>query len=111
MLLIHNLAVLIATQVLFGASAAILYSASLYYAMHVSSGHGGHAAFHEAFIGIGSTAGPLIGALASSGQSGQAMPHIAVGVSILLAAGLAVIIWMALAQNADNLSAAQTERL
>jgi MFS family permease len=110
MLLIHDLAVLIICQVVFGASAAILYSASLYYAMHVSSGRGRHAAFHEACIGMGTTAGPLIGALASTGQTGRAMPHIALGVCALLTAGLAVIVWMALAPKTVNLPAARTER-
>jgi MFS family permease len=109
MLLIPNLAVLIAAQILFGASAAILYSASLYYAMHVSSGHGGHAAFHEAVIGIGTTAGPLIGALASTGTPVHAMPRIALAVSALLTAGLAVIVWMSLARKPVNLSAAKLE--
>ena len=42
MLLGNNLTLLIICQIIFGFSAAILYSASLYYSMHVSSGHGGH---------------------------------------------------------------------
>jgi MFS family permease len=110
MLLVHNLVVLIACQVVFGAAAAVLYSASLYYAMHVSSGHGGHAAFHEAVIGIGTTAGPLIGAVASTGQSGRAMAPIALGVSALLIAGLAVILWMALGQKSATIDPERTDK-
>jgi MFS family permease len=111
MLLVHNLAVLIVGQIVFGFSTAILYSASLYYAMHVSRGHGGHAALHEAVIGIGTTAGPLIGALAAGGQTQQAMPRIAVGVSVLLTAGLAVIVWMSFSPKRKTLiSAVAIER-
>ena len=106
MLLIPNLPVLILCQVVFGFSAAILYSASLYYSMHVSSGHGGHAAFHEAFLGIGTTTGPLIGALAAGAHADRAMPRIALGVSTLLVAGLGVIVWMALTRKSDTLTAA-----
>jgi hypothetical protein len=96
MLLVRNLAALIALQVLFGFSAALLYSASLYYSMHVSSGHGGHAAFHEAVVGIGTMAGPLIGALAATGQSSIAnpMPRVAAGVTALLVVGLVRIVYM-----------------
>jgi MFS family permease len=100
MLLIPNLAVLIVGQIVFGFSTAILYSASLYYSMHVSDGHGGHAALHEAAIGAGSMVGPLIGALASTGHSQRPMLPIALGVTGLLAAGFAVIAWMALARPA-----------
>jgi MFS family permease len=111
MLLIPGLPVLIICQIIFGFSAAILYSASLYYSMHVSSGHGGHAAFHEAVLGIGTTTGPMIGALAATGQPHQAMPRIALGVSSLLAVGLVVLVWMSLTQKADTLSSAESRRL
>jgi MFS family permease len=108
MLLIPSLPVLILCQIVFGFSAAILYSASLYYSMHVSRGHGGHAAFHEAVLGMGTTTGPMIGALAATGAPAQAMPRIALGVSALLTAGLAVIVWMSLTQKTDNLSVAES---
>lgn len=96
MLLIHDLAIFIALQILFGLSAAIVYSASLYYSMHVSSGHGGHAAFHEAVVGIGTMAGPLVGALAASGRGSVAdsLPRVAVAVGALLVLGLIRILFM-----------------
>lgn len=103
MLLIHDLVALIAFQVVFGFSAAMLYSASLYYAMHVSSGHGGHAAFHEAVIGMGTLGGPLIAAVAATGQLDQvAMVRIAVSVSVLLGTGLAAIVWLATRDKAES---------
>lgn len=95
MLVFHNLAALIGLQVVFGFSAAILYSASLYYSMHVSSGHGGHAAFHEAAIGAGTLAGPLVGALAATGKMDQpAMLRIAISVSGILFLGLLAIVYL-----------------
>ncbi len=96
MLLVHNLAALIALQVVFGFGAAIIYSASLYYSMHVSSGHGGHAAFHEAAVGVGTMVGPMIGALAATGLSDPAasMPRVAYSVSGIFLAGLAAIFVM-----------------
>jgi MFS family permease len=94
---IPGLAVLLILQVLFGFCAAMLYSASLYYAMHVSSGHGGHAAFHEAVIGAGTMAGPLIGAVASAGKLDHtAFARIAIAVAVLLSVGIATILLMPL---------------
>jgi MFS family permease len=91
MLTVHTLPVLLAAQVVFGGSVALVYSSSLYYAMHVSSGHGGHAGFHEALIGMGVAVGPTIGALAGAGDMGQdAVWRIGVGVTALLAAGTIV---------------------
>jgi MFS family permease len=97
MLLVPNAWVLVGGQVVFGFSTAVVYSASLYYAMHVSSGHGGHAAFHEAMIGVGTVVGPVIGALASMGEGGGgevAMPRIALAVTGVLVAGILAVGWM-----------------
>jgi MFS family permease len=96
MLLFHNIGVLIALQAIFGLSAAIIYSASLYYSMHVSSGHGGHAAFHEAVVGIGTMVGPMIGALAATGTTDPSvsMPRVAYSVSGILLAGLVALFLM-----------------
>jgi len=97
MLLIHNLAVIIALQVVFGFSVALIYSSSLYYAMHVSSGHGGHAGIHEAVIGTGVMLGPTIGALAGTGELGVgAMQRIGLGVTTVLVLGIGVQGWLAL---------------
>jgi len=95
MLLFHQLAVFVIGQMVFGISIAVLYSGSLYYAMHVSAGHGGHAAFHEAVIGIGTMVGPTIGALVATGDlDAAAMRKIAAGVTAVLllgAVGMAVL--------------------
>ncbi len=88
MLTVHTLPVLLAAQVVFGGAVALIYSSSLYYAMHVSSGHGGHAGFHEALIGMGVAVGPTMGARAGAGDMGrEAVWRIGVGVTVLLAAG------------------------
>jgi MFS family permease len=93
MLLATNLPVLIAGQIVFGASAAFIYAGSLYYAMHVSEGAGGHAGTHEAMLGVGMVTGPLVGVIASS--AGAGVPMIAVTVTGVLGVGLVALIWMA----------------
>jgi MFS family permease len=96
MLTVHHPAVFVATQMIFGLAVALVYSSALYYAMHVSSGHGGHAGIHEALIGLGTAVGPAIGALAGTGEIGQdAVWRIALGVTAVLAAGTLVMAWMA----------------
>jgi MFS family permease len=96
MLTIHQAGALMALQVVFGLATALIYSSALYYAMHVSSGHGGHAGMHEALIGMGIAVGPTIGAVAGTGEMGvAAMQRIAVGVTGLLLAGTLVMAWMA----------------
>ncbi len=96
MLIVHDLAVFIVLQAVFGMAIAVLYSGSLYYAMHVSAGHGGHAGLHEAIIGIGTTAGPTIGAVFATGDLGAAaMRQIAIGVTAVLVVGAGVMGWMA----------------
>jgi len=107
MLLFHNLAALIAFQIFFGLAAAIIYSASLYYSMHVSSGHGGHAAFHEAVVGIGTMVGPMIGALAATGTTDPniSMPRVAWSVTGILVAGLIAIFIMSMMRAATRSAA------
>ncbi len=96
MLTVHNLPAFLGLQILFGFAAALVFSGSLYYAMHVSSGHGGHAAFHEAVVGIGTTLGPVIGALSGTGELGDAaLTRIAIGVTAIIILGMAAIAWMA----------------
>jgi MFS family permease len=100
MLTIHSLTAFLILQVFFGFCAALVFSGSLYYAMHVSSGHGGHAAFHEAVVGIGTTAGPVIGALAGTGELGpQALLRIAIGVTGVMAIGILAVSWLATRLN------------
>jgi MFS family permease len=97
MLTVHQTPLFVAMQILFGAAAALVYSSSLYYAMHVSSGHGEHAGFHEALIGMGICLGPTIGALSGAGDSGRdALHRIGIGVTAVLLVGTAAMAWLAL---------------
>jgi predicted MFS family arabinose efflux permease len=92
LLLFHHPVLFIAMQILFGLSAALVYSSALYYAMHTSDGHGGHAGIHEALIGAGIALGPTIGALAGAGKTGQAaLTPVALTVTATLLAGTAIM--------------------
>jgi hypothetical protein len=95
MLTVHHPVVFVAFQLLFGLAAALIYSSSLYYAMHVSSGHGGHAGMHEALLGIGIAVGPSIGALVATGELGtEATFRIGIGLTTILLGGVIVMAWM-----------------
>jgi len=61
-LMIPNLAVLVAAQIVFGAALGLIYSSSLFYSMDASETKGTHGGIHEAAIGLGNFAGPAIGA-------------------------------------------------
>jgi MFS family permease len=88
MLTTHIAPLFVAMQLLFGFATALFYASSLYYAMHVSSGHGKHAGMHEALIGVGIALGPAIGALAGAGEMGSAaIGRIGIGVSTILLLG------------------------
>jgi len=63
-LLSPSLAVLVAGQIAFGLCIGLIYYSSLFYSMDVGETKGEHGGFHEAAIGIGSFAGPAIGAAA-----------------------------------------------
>lgn len=90
-LLAPGLPVLVAAQVLFGASAGLVYYSSLFYSMDLSEARAEHGGLHEAGIGLGICAGPAIGAL--SLQLFPASPHAgALAVTGLLAAGFAVML-------------------
>jgi predicted MFS family arabinose efflux permease len=62
-LMVPNLAVLIAAQVLFGMALGLIYYSSLFYSMHGSDTKSEHGGIHEAAIGVGNCAGPAVGAL------------------------------------------------
>ena len=88
-MVINTVPMLILMQIVFGLATATVYSSSLYYAMHVSEGHGGHAGIHEALIGLGICIGPAVSALASGQTVGhEALVRIAIAVSIVMAAGI-----------------------
>ena len=63
-LLTPNLAVLVLAQIGFGLSIGLIYYSSLFYSMDVGETKGEHGGFHEAAIGVGSFAGPAVGAAA-----------------------------------------------
>jgi hypothetical protein len=92
-LMVHSPWVFVGAQIVLGLSVALIYSAALYYAMHVSSGPGGHAGIPEALVGVGVALGPGLGAIASYGSDSQetAMPRTAFAVTALLLSGTAAM--------------------
>src|SRR6185503_20347508 len=62
LLLAPNLWLVIAAQIAFGLALGLIYYSSLYYSMDVGETKGEHGGFHEAMIGLGSCAGPAVGA-------------------------------------------------
>jgi MFS family permease len=92
-LLVPNLPLLIAAQIVFGLAVGLIYYSSLFYSMDVGEAKSEHSGFHEAAIGAGSCAGPAIGAAAlhffpdAAGSSAWA-------VSGMLMIGLAGLTWL-----------------
>ena len=64
LLLVPQLAVIIAAQVLLGFGVGLTYYSSLFYSMHVGDTKGEHGGFHESAIGAGICSGPACGAAA-----------------------------------------------
>ncbi|MFN0069748.1 MAG: MFS transporter [Limisphaerales bacterium] len=88
-----TLALVAAAQVLFGAGVGLIYYSSLFYSMDVGATKGEHGGIHEAALGAGILAGPLIGAAAKLARPDSfAAP--AWAVSAALAAGLAGVWWL-----------------
>lgn len=88
LLLSHNLALLVAAQVIFGAAVGLIYYSSLFYSMDVGETKGEHGGLHEAMIGTGICLGPALGAgslwLAPTSPNAGAY-----AVTLLLTCGLA----------------------
>jgi MFS family permease len=84
LLLNHSLGLLIVLQVIFGLAMAMLYSASLYYSMHLGRGSARQAGIHEAVIGAGTTVGPALAALAGAAN---ALPPKALAIFLVLLCG------------------------
>jgi len=63
-LLVPNLPVLVAAQMVFGGAVGLLYYSSLFYSMDMSETKGEHGGIHESAIGLGNCAGPAVGAAA-----------------------------------------------
>ncbi len=93
MLLSPNLPALIIGGMAFGLATAMLYAASLYYSMHVSSGAGQHAGIHEAVLGVGVVLGPMVAALVGGPAD---LPAKAAAAGIIFAAGGAGLLFLTL---------------
>ena len=91
LLLSHNLAMLVAAQVIFGAAVGLIYYSSLFYSMDVGETKGEHGGLHEAMIGTGVCVGPTVGAASLYLAPGSPNAG-AYAVTLLLACGLAGLI-------------------
>jgi len=85
----QNVTELILMQIILGLALALIYSGSLYYAMHLSRGSGHNAGIHEAVIGVGTVVGPALAAV--SGQAGALGPK-ALTILLVQAAGLSILL-------------------
>ncbi len=92
LLLSPTMLVLVLSQILFGIALAMLYSGSLYYAMHFSHGSGANAGIHEGLIGMGTVLGPGLAAI--SGSPDAVLPK-AIAIFVILAMGGGVMTVMA----------------
>src|SRR6266478_5961552 len=92
-LMVPNLAVLVAAQIVFGGALGLIYYSSLFYSMDLSETKSEHGGIHEAAIGFGNFAGPAVAA-----SSLYFLPQFAssgvLGVCVLLLGGLAGLVVM-----------------
>jgi hypothetical protein len=90
-LTVPNLGAVVLAQLVFGGAIGLIYSSSLFYSLDVGETKAEHGGLHEAALGIGSFAGPAVGAAAL-----QFVPEYthsgAAAVSLLLLAGLGVLL-------------------
>lgn len=93
MLLVPNLAALFAAQLVFGIAIGLIYYSSLFYSMDVGDTKGEHGGLHEAAIGLGSCAGPAIGAAALRFFPGDPSGSVW-AVSGVLVCGLVGLVWL-----------------
>ena len=93
LLLAPELWVVVVAQAFFGIATGLIYYSSLFYSMDVGETKGEHGGLHEAAIGIGTFAGPAVGA-----ASLQFLPrHSSSGVyavTTLLVCGLVALLWL-----------------
>ena len=104
LLLSQSVFMLILSEAIFGVAVAMLYSGSLYYAMHLSQGSGANAGIHESLIGIGTVLGPGVAAI--SGSPDSVTPK-AITMFVILTIGGGVMAVMA--RRAKGLGAAASE--
>ena len=83
---------LILLQTVLGLALALIYSGSLYYAMHLSRGSGHNAGIHEAAIGLGTVLGPALAAM--SGEAGDLGPK-AFTILVVQLCGLGILLGLA----------------
>ncbi len=88
----QNISELILLQVVLGLALAMIYSGSLYYAMHLSRGSGHNADIHEAVIGVGTVVGPALAAM--SGEAGALGPK-ALTILVVQICGLSILLGLA----------------
>jgi predicted MFS family arabinose efflux permease len=86
-LIVPNLATLVAAQLFFGGAVGLIYYSSLFYSMDAGDTKGEHGGIHEAAIGLGNFAGPAVGAVSLALFPGCANSG-ALAVSTLLLLGL-----------------------
>jgi MFS family permease len=93
-LVVPNLAVVLAAQLVFGVAIGLIYYSSLFYSMDASDTKGEHGGIHEAAIGLGNCIGPAVGAAALQWVPQYANSG-AAAVSVLLLSGLGglLVIW------------------
>jgi len=86
-LIVPNLWVLLASQIVFGTCIGLVYYSSLFYSMDATEAKGAHGGIHEAAIGLGNFAGPAAGALSLHFFPGSPQSA-ALAVTLLLLGGL-----------------------
>jgi predicted MFS family arabinose efflux permease len=90
---VHDLAIVLIAQMVFGAAIGLIYYSSLFYAMDASEAKSEHGGIHEAAIGVGNCLGPAAGA-AALWLAPQTPGVGAWTVSGLLTLGLGGLCWM-----------------
>ena len=88
----QNISELVLLQIVLGLALAMIYSGSLYYAMHLSRGSGHNAGIHEAVIGVGTVVGPALAAM--SGEAGALGPK-ALALLLVQLCGLGILLGLA----------------
>jgi len=92
-LVVPSLAVMLAAQVVFGATVGLMYYSSLFYAMDAHDSSSEHGGIHEAAIGLGNCIGPATGA-AALWLAPQSASIGAWAVTGLLALGFGGLVWL-----------------
>ena len=76
---------LIVCGMLVGSAFGAAYTASIFYSLRLPHGAGRAAALHETFIGVGNTAGPVLGGLVLWWWNGQQVANGLVGLGLFMA--------------------------